>query len=193
MRARIVFAALPLMFISLSPAAAQLIQIPRVEVRPWVGAKIPTGTQRHVFGAAPVYGIQGAIEMTRSMHMLGSLGWSPVTSKLDVGDRGADMFEYDLGIEYNLLFPLSGEWEVKPFAGVGAGARTYRYDAEGLESNTPLAAYGSMGTELQRGLAALRIDARGYLHGFTDPLTEEWDARNEVSISLGFAYHVPVR
>jgi hypothetical protein len=193
MKARIVFAALPLMLFFASPASSQLIPVPRLEVRPSVGAKIPTGMQRHVFGAAPVYGIQGAIEMTRSMHMLGSLGWSPVVSKLDVGDRGADMFEYDLGVEYNLLFPLRGAWEIKPFVGAGAGARTYRYDAEGLESNTPLAAYGSLGTELQRGLAALRIEARGYVHGFTDPITEEWDARNEVGISLGFAYHVPVR
>jgi hypothetical protein len=193
MRARFFFAALPLMLSIASPASSQLIQIPRVEVRPWVGAKIPTGVQKHVFGAAAVYGVQGAIEMTRSMHILGSLGWSPATSKLDVGNRGADVLEYDAGVEYNLLFPLSGRWEIKPFAGGGAGARTYLYDAPGLASNTPLAAYLSMGTELQRGLAAVRIETRGYVHGFTDPLTEEWDSRSEVGISLGFAYHVPVR
>jgi hypothetical protein len=182
-----------MLFFFAVPASSQLIPLPRLEVRPWVGAKIPTGIQKQVFGAAPVYGIQGAIEMTPSMHMLGTLGWSPARSKLDVVDRGADMFEYDVGVEYNLQFPLSGRWEMKPFAGGGVGARTYRYDAEGLESSTPLTAYAAVGTEVQRGLAAFRIEARGYLHGFADPLSEEWDARNELGISLGFAYHVPVR
>jgi hypothetical protein len=193
MKARILLAALPALLLCGSTASAQIIPIPRLEVRPWVGAKVPTGIQRNVFAAAPAAGVQGAIEMTRAMHMVATLGWSPARSKLDVANRGTDVFEYDVGIEYNLLFPLAGRWEVKPFAGGGAGARTYRYDAEGLPSNTPLTAYGSLGTELQRGLLALRIEARGYLHGFTDPLTDEWDARNEVSAALGFAYHVPVR
>jgi hypothetical protein len=191
-KARFLFAALPLLFFA-SPASSQLVPIPRLELRPWMGARIPTGPQKQLFGAAPVFGVQGAIEMTRALHILGSFGWRPGRSKMDVGDRGVDVLEYDAGVEYNLLIPLGERWELKPFAGGGGGARTYLYDAAALESSTPLTAYGSLGTELQRGLGALRIEARGYLHGFSDPLTGDWDARNEVGLALGFAYHVPVR
>jgi hypothetical protein len=191
MRIRALLAALPLLLIT-APLSAQFLPAPRVEVRPWVGARIPTGPQKDLFQVAPVYGVQGAIEMTRAMHILGSLGWSPGSSKMDVGNHGVDVFEYDFGVEYNLLLPVGRRWELKPFSGVGVGARTYRYDAEELESSTPLTAYGSIGAELQRGVAALRIETRGYLHGFLDPLTEEWDALNDMGISLGFAYHVTV-
>jgi hypothetical protein len=177
-----------------SAASAQIIpRAPQVEVRPWAGARIPTGPQRELFGAEPVYGVQAAIELTPTLHLLGSFGWSPGQSKLDVADRGVDVFQYDAGAEYNLMVPLTRTWDLKPFVGLGAGARTYRYDAEGLDSNSPLAAYGSLGTELQRGYAALRIESRGYLHGYTNPLTDEWDSRNEVDVSVGFAYHFSTR
>jgi hypothetical protein len=193
MKARSLFAALALLLFFAPPLSAQLIPIPRLELRPWVGAKIPTGPQKDLFGPAPVFGVQGAIEMTRSLHIVGSLGWRPGHSKMDVGERGVDVLEYDAGVEYNLLFPLSARWELKPFAGGGAGARTYLYDTAALDASTPLTAYLTLGTELQRGLVALRLEARGYLHGFADPITDEWDARNEVGVALGLAYHVPVR
>jgi hypothetical protein len=192
MKTLAVFAAA--LLLGASAASAQIIPpAPRVEVRPWAGARFPTGPQRDLFRTAPVYGVQAAIEMTPKLHLLGSFGWSPGHSKLDVGDRGVDVFQYDLGAEYNIVVPVARSWDLKPFAGVGAGARTYRYDAEDLATNSPLTAYGSFGTELQRGFAAVRVESRGYLFGFTDPMTDVWDARNEVGLSLGFAYHFPTR
>jgi hypothetical protein len=177
-----------------SPVSAQIIpQAPRVEVRPWAGARFPTGPQRQLFGAAPIYGVQAAVELASTFHLLGSFGWSPGHSKLDVADRGLDVFQYDVGSEYNLFVPLDRIWSLKPFAGVGAGARTYSYDADGLETATPLTAYGAIGTEVQRNLGALRLESRGYLHGYRNPLTGEWDARNEVEVSVGFAYHFVTR
>ena len=174
-----------------SSASAQIIEIPKLEIRPWIGARIPTGPQGDIFRTAPVYGAQAAIEMTRTFHMIGTLAWSPGQSRMDVVDQDVDVFEYDLGVEYNFLIPLSDAWDLKPFAGGGAGARTYLYGSRDLESSTPLTAYGSLGTELQRGRAAFRIESRGYLHGFSDPRTEDWDSLNDVGVAVGFAYHFP--
>jgi hypothetical protein len=180
-----------LLALTTAAGSAQILPAPRVEIRPSIGARFPVGSQRALFKAAPIFGAQGAIEMTPNMHLVGSLGWSPGQIKMNVVDRDVDVIEYDAGIEYNLWVPLDRNWEIKPFAGAGVGARTYLYDSSDLAADTPMTAYGALGTELQRGFAALRIETRGYLHGFMDPLTEDWSSQNELGVAVGFAYHMP--
>jgi hypothetical protein len=47
-----------------------------------------------------------------------------------------------------------------------------------------------LGTELQSGVVALRLEARDYVSCFKNALTSESKTRNEVGLSAGFAYHI---
>lgn len=163
--------------------------LPLLEVRPVVGALVPTGAQRDVFGTAATYGVQVAMEINPRLHVQGSFAWSPNESKLDLVDADVDVFHYDLGAEFNLIRPLAGGWDLKPFVGFGAGARTYRYAADAVPGHSPLTVYGAAGTELQYGVAALRLEVRDYAYSFRHPITDASKTRNELGLGLGIAYH----
>ena len=49
--------------------------------------------------------------------------------------------------------------------------------------------YGSLGTELQTGAVALRVEARDYMSCFKSPVTGLHDTRSDLGLSLGVAYH----
>ena len=53
-----------------------------------------------------------------------------------------------------------------PFAGLGAGSRSYDYRSLDLDATHNLAGYGAVGGELGRGRLHLRLEVRDYLAGF---------------------------
>lgn len=178
---------------SASVATAQMPVKPIVELRPMAGVFIPTGPQADAFKTAVMYGAQAAVEVHPTLHLLGTFAWSPGHSKFAVLDRAVNVYQYDLGAEFNLLKPLGAGWDLKPFLGLGAGARTYDYAASNLSTWTQAAGYAAAGTEFQYGVTALRIEARDYLYGFKDPVTDLSRTRNEVALSIGVAFHLARR
>jgi hypothetical protein len=160
------------------------------EIRPFVGVYVPTGPMQDQFKSASMAGIQMAVEMSRNFHVLGSVGWTHGHSKLPIARDRTDIWQYDVGVEANLVRPLDDVWLLRPFAGIGAGGRTYDYRAPGIGSQRCTAGYGSLGTEVQRGDVAFRLEGRDYLSCFESPVTGRKSTLNDVGISFGLAYHI---
>jgi hypothetical protein len=188
MRTRILAAALALAGSALGaqPTATPLTP----EVRPFVGAYVPTGAMRDDFKAATLLGAQFALELNRNLHVLGSAAWVHGHNKFGFASDRTNLWQYDLGAEANLVRPVATNWLFRPFVGLGAGARTYDYRAEGVKTRTCTAGYGAVGSEFETGAVALRVEARDYLSCFKSPVTGRNRTRNDLGLSIGVAYHV---
>jgi outer membrane protein with beta-barrel domain len=178
------------LLIGASTAAAQIPNTPALEIRPLAGAFLPTGVQHDLFKTAPLFGLQLAYEMKPTLHLGGSFAWSPGHSKFVGGSNDVNVFQYDVGLEVNAIHELSPNWQIKPLAGVGVGARTYDYQSGSLNVNTCLAGYGALGSELQYRATAFRLEARNYVFCYDDPVLNDSRTRNEVGLSFGVAYHI---
>lgn len=179
-----------------STASAQTRFAPKAgpEIRPLVGAYVPTGSQADAFKTAVLVGGQVAFEMSDYFHLVGEFTWVPSTLKFTgLSSTGADIYQYDAGVEFNLLHHLNDEWLLRPFAGLGAGGRTYAYTAADVSNKTCAAGYGTLGTEFQRGIYAIRLEARDNMSCFESPITGDTKTNNDLHFSIGLAYHFSMR
>lgn len=162
----------------------------KAELRPFFGMSIPTGDQRDLFDDATMFGLQGALELKPAFHLLGSFAWVPGKAKFSGAQQDVDVFQYDAGMEFNLVREMNESWLFKPFVGLGGGARTYLYAADALTDRTSASAYGTLGTEFQLNRTAIRLEGRGNFFSFKSPLPNvDSKTRNDVGVSLGVAYH----
>jgi hypothetical protein len=171
-------------------AAALQAQSPPVkpEFRPFAGVNIPTGEQRNLFTDAGMLGAQLAFEVKPSFHLVGTFSWIASQSSYAVTNDNVNVFAYDLGFEFDLVEPLGGKWELKPFIGLGGGARTYDY--AGFSDKTCASAYAAVGTEFQIAPWAFRLEGRDNLFCYQSPLAGvESKTRNDIGLSFGIAYH----
>jgi hypothetical protein len=160
------------------------------ELRPLIGAFVPTGSMRNEFRDAALYGIQGGFEFTSKVHFLLGGFWSRNdTHQSVVGSKQADIWQFDAGAEANLIKPMGREWFFRPFVGGGLGMRTYDYSATS-GNNRCFATYGSVGAEAQRFEGAFRLEMRDYVTCYESPVTGVKKTRNDVGLTLGFVYHV---
>ena len=112
------------------------------EFRPFAGANIPTGPQRDLFTDAGMVGAQIALEIKPTFHVVGNFGWVASQNSYTVTNDNVNMFIYDVGVEFNTVEPMAGKWELKPFLGLGGGARTYAYQGA-LPDKTCVSAYAA--------------------------------------------------
>jgi hypothetical protein len=161
-----------------------------LELRPLIGAYIPTGDQRDSFDDAAIYGMQVGYEYRPTLHFVGLFAWSPAHNNLVAVDDAVNLFQYDVGAEFNLVRELSENWQLKPFLGLGVGGRTYNYDSIDLATDTRVAGYAVVGTEFQYHYVAIRLEGRNYLSDFKDPMIGGTNARHDLGFSLGLAYHI---
>lgn len=162
----------------------------RPEIRPFLGMYVPTGTQRDLFKDAAMYGLQAALEIRPEFHMLGTFGWVPGQTKYAGLKDEVQIFQYDVGLEFNLVRPIGDVWLFKPFVGVGGGARSYFYANDNLKDRTCAAGYGALGMEFEINRAAIRIEGRDNVFCFRSALPNvKSRTRNDVGLSLGLAYH----
>jgi hypothetical protein len=160
------------------------------ELRPVVGAFIPTGAMRDDFRDATLFGVQGGFEFVPNVHLLLGGFWSRNDTHLStVGSKQADIWQFDAGAEANLIRPMGRAWFFRPFAGAGLGMRTYDYSATSGNSRCT-AGYASLGAEAQRFQGALRFEARDYVTCYESPLSGVRKTRNDLGLTLGFVYHV---
>lgn len=161
------------------------------EIRPFAGAMIPTGEQRKLFMDAPMAGISTAVELKPTVHVLATFAWVPAQNKYGVAQNNVNIFQYTAGAELGFVRPLAGNWELRPFAGIGVGARTYAFQGAGLADKTCFAGYGALGTEFQVARTALRVEARDNVFCYRSPVPGvSSQTRNDVGLSLGVAYHL---
>ena len=175
--------------VSGSAAHAQSV-VQHFEVRPFVGAYIPTGDQRDFLKDAVLVGAQGSWRAIPAVAITGSFGWAPAKDRVTAGDQTLDIFQYDLGAELRAAsLYRGGAWDFSPFVGLGGGGRTYNYRDLDVDSKTNVAGYAALGGDLGFGAVALRVEARDYVSRFK-PLTGNGDAktRNDIGITAGLTY-----
>ena len=173
-----------------SAANAQEDAAMRPEIRTFLGALIPTGDHRDDFKSATTLGVQGAIELSKYAHVVGSFAWSNGHAKFaSLSDDLTNVWHYDVGGEFNAYYDTD-LFVVRPFFGLGVGGRTYDYAASGQESRTCTTGYGALGAELQVGSVAVRTEGRDYINCFQSPISGRKSTRNDVMLTLGFAYHL---
>jgi hypothetical protein len=173
-----------------SVSAQQPVGI-RPEVRPFVGAYIPAGALRNDFKTATMLGAQAALELSDYMHVVGTVAWTRGHNKFALLSKDLTyIWQYDVGLEFNLIQEIGTNWLFRPFIGAGGGGRTYDYQAKNIGTQTCTAGYGALGAELQRGSYALRLEGRDYLACYESPFTADKKTRNDFGLAFGLAYHI---
>lgn len=160
-----------------------------VAIRPTVGVFVPTGDQRDLLDDAVLVGIQGSYNLTPTFALIGTVGWSPSKDRT-LSDEKVDLFQYDLGIEGRLrnLTPTASI-STRPFATLGAGARTYHFRDLDADSQTNFLGFGAVGVDLAQatGPIGLRVEARDNVTAFKGLRGElpERKARNDLQFTAG--------
>jgi hypothetical protein len=155
------------------------------EVRPFVGAFVPTGPQRDILKDALFVGAQGAVEMRDRLHFVGTLAWAPNKTSSDVC-----VYSYDVGVETFRPYDMNGRWQFRPFVGGGIGGRTYVDHGNNSQKETNLGGYAALGSEFQLNWLAIRLEGRDYATRFKGLLgNQKAEARNDVALFTGVAVH----
>jgi hypothetical protein len=180
-------------FALVAAGAALSAQPPRTaaELRPFIGAYVPSGALRDAFKDGLLVGLQGAFQVRPNVHLLATMGWVPAHVKYSVADDRVSILQFDVGVELGLVRPTPDpQWQFKPYVGLGAGGRTYAYSSSALADKTCSLGYGTIGSELQVERMALRLEARDNVICYRSPFTGgRSQTRNDVGITAGFAYH----
>jgi hypothetical protein len=172
-------------------AAQQTRPTPGLEARWFSGVFFPMAAQSRDFQGGSILGAQIAQEFTDHFHALASVAWTNSRDKFPgVDDDRIFIWQYDLGVEANALVGLRGGWLFRPLLGIGFGGRTYEYLATGLASSRCSTGYGTVGSEFQRGLLAVRVDARDYVSCYKSPVESARSTRNDVTLTVGLVFHV---
>jgi hypothetical protein len=170
--------------------AAQAQSSIGVELRPFVGAFIPTGDQRDFLKDAVLVGGQASWRVIPALALTGTFAWSPSKDRISAGNQTLDIYQYDVGAELRKPSGFdTGFGELTPFVGLGLGGRTYDYRDLDVSSKTNFDGYGAVGGDLGFGPVALRIEARDYVSQFK-PLTgtASNQTRNDIGLAAGLSY-----
>src|SRR5580765_2129454 len=177
---------------------AALVSLPTVtraqnvpEIRPFVGAYVPTGEQRNDFKDALLVGTQVAVETGDRLHVVGTFAFTGPDFNNPTQNSGhMHIYQMDIGGELFRNVDFNSDWKFRPFLGLGAGVRRYDPTETGDSKNYP-AGYGSLGAEFQLNSLALRFEARDYLTSFKGVTGNgATSTRNEVALSAGLAFHL---
>jgi len=163
-----------------SPAARDF------EIRPYVGAYLPTGDQRDLLKDAILVGAQASYRVMPQLALTATLGWSPTEDRVGAGQT-LDLLQYDVGAELRAASWIQrAGWDFTPFVGLGVGGRTYDYRDVDVDAKTNVAGYGALGGEIGFGQFGVRIEGRDYVSRF-EPLigNGETKTRNDVAVAAG--------
>jgi hypothetical protein len=152
------------------------------------GTLVPTGAQRDAIRRGNVTVAQLSYVVQEGLALTSSFGWARTRDVASADAPRLDMFTYDVGAELRADRWLEGGvLRLSPFAGIGAGGRSYNYRSLDVDATHNLAGYASAGAELGIGSRVkLRLEARDYVTGFA-PLSGggSVDARNDVTVMFG--------
>lgn len=171
---------------AIEPARAR-----RPELRPFIGAPLPTGALSHEVRGGLQIGLQAALELRPALHVVGTLGWTMTETKRPVPVPDVDVLQYDLGVELGRVDDIAFGFQLHRYVGVGAGARTYRYRADALDNRTCAEGYAAVGAELGLAESGLRLEVRDNVSCYRAPTPNAGRARvtNDVVLVGAFAYH----
>jgi hypothetical protein len=115
-------------------------------------------------------------------------GWARSRDLTTVNDPKLDVFTLDVGAEARApQIAVGKSASFTPFAGLGAGSRSYNHRSLAIDATHDLAGYAATGAELAKGRLRLRAEVRDYVTGFK-PLVGGGAAatRNDVVALIGF-------
>jgi hypothetical protein len=161
------------------------------ELRVTSGAFVPTGSQRTSLANAQVTAAQLAWVVRPSLAITGTFGWARSRDRGLVNTPKLDVFTSDVGVEARpTLWFAKRAVSLSPFAGVGAGVRSYNYRRLDMDATNNVAGYASVGGELGIGRVGLRLEVRDYATGFK-PLIGAGRAemRNDVVMMAGLRFN----
>lgn len=150
------------------------------------GAMIPTGVQRDAVKRGNLSALQLTFASRSGLAVASTLGWTRSRDVASAGEPKLDVFTYDAGLEWRAPRWASGTVGFRPFAGVGAGGRSYNYRKLDLDATHNLAGYASAGGDLTVRRVRVRLEARDYVGGFK-PLDGNGEGRrsNDVVVMVG--------
>jgi len=164
------------------PAFAHTPERTRIEISTTVGALIPRDDQRDLFRSQFLFGLNMSYDLNDYFAVVASLG---VTAEKMLGQRIEKprstrldrLYQYDLGVRAQKPFDLGTHLVMRPFVGVGLGARSYTFKNAGPADETFLAGYGTAGVSFEYRRIALALGARAYLSAFSSS-----DSRNDIAV-----------
>jgi hypothetical protein len=160
------------------------------ELRPYVGAYIPTGDQRTFLKDAVLAGGQFSWRFNPALALTGTFAWSPSKDRLTPGNQTLDLYQYDIGAEARPSSVAQAGWlDFSPFVGLGAGGRTYNYRDLSVSTQTNFDGYGALGSDIGLGPVGLRIEGRDYVSRFTPATGGSAGTRNDVTLAAGLIVH----
>ena len=162
-----------------------------LELRVTSGAFVPTGNQRASLNNAQVTAAQVAWVVRPSLAVTGTFGWARSRDRGLVNTPRLDVFTSDVGVEARpTLWFAKHAVSLSPFAGVGAGVRSYNYRKLDVDATNNLAGYASAGGELGIGRMGLRLEVRDYATGYK-PLAGAGrsEMRNDVVMMAGIRFN----
>jgi hypothetical protein len=137
------------------------------ELRVTSGALVPTGHQRNILKDAQTTAAQLSWVVRPSLAITGTFAWARSRDLASVATPKLDVFTSDLGVEARPAQWFAGRAVTfSPFAGLGAGARSYNYRRLDVDATHNLAAYGAVGGALGMGRVGVRVEVRDYATGF---------------------------
>lgn len=154
------------------------------------GAFVPTGALRGALKDASLSTAQLSYVVRSRVAVTTSVGWARSRDLVTEGDPKLSVFTYDVGVEARApRWRVSDAVTFAPFAGAGAGGRSYDHRGLDVDATHAPAGYVAAGGVLGAGRLRLRLEARDYVTGF-QPLVGGGAAaaRNDVMLLAGLRY-----
>jgi len=146
----------------------------------------PTGAPEEELTRATLAALQLSYGLRPDVVLTGTVGWGRARPVGRGTNARLDMFIYDVGAE--LRQPRrtgDGRFNVKPFTGIGVGARSYDYRDPDAATTHNLAAYVSAGGDIALAKVRLRLEMRDYIT-WTNPSGASGNVRyNDVAFTVG--------
>ena len=155
------------------------------------GTLIPTGALRHTIERGNMTAAQIAFAVRPTLAITSTFGWARSRDISTAGAPKLDVFTYDVGVEARApRWLVANSVAFTPFAGAGAGGRSYNHRRLDVDATHNLAAYLSAGGELRVRRVGLRLEARDYLAQL-QPLGGAGASRtsNDVVVMVGLRLH----
>jgi hypothetical protein len=127
-----------------------------------VGAYAPVGQQRRALMNAPYYQLAALAVPVRELAFVGSAGWAPTHAREGNTHAPVDVIDLDGGLEVRPNAITRGAIVVKPFAGLGLGARSYNYLGDSIVV-TALAGYTEVGLMWHYASTGVRLSASDHV------------------------------
>ena len=151
------------------------------------GTLVPTGAQRDAIKRGNMNAAQLTYVVRPTLAITSTAGWARSRDVAIAGNPKLDVFTYDVGGEFRVpRWNTGNAVTFTPFAGAGAGGRSYNYRKLDVDATHNVAAYASVGGELGVRRVRVRLEARDYVTGFK-PLTGDGASRtgNDVVVMVG--------